>query len=65
MIPELLAFAILFVFVSSLACCLAEREGLLEYSERRAVNRLADRSRRSKPQSVRPRSRYVRAGIQK
>ena len=65
MIPEFVAFAILFVFISSLACWLAESETLQDYSERQNVNKLADRSRRSKPQSVRPRSRYSRAGIQK
>jgi hypothetical protein len=65
MITELVAFAILFVFISSLACWLTEDETLLEYSERRAVNRLADESMKHKPQGMRPRCRYIRAGVQK
>ena len=65
MIPELVFLAALFMAVCVALILLADEERLEEISERRAVNRLADRSRRSKPQSVRPRSRYSRAGIQK
>ena len=65
MIPELKWFALLFMAVILIVWVLAENETLRDYSERQNVNRLADRSRRSKPKGVRPRSRYIRAGIQK
>ena len=65
MIPELVFLAVLFVLGFVALILLADEERLEEISERRAVNWLADRSRRSKPQSVLPRSRYIRAGIQK
>lgn len=65
MIPELKWFALLFMAVILIIWLLAESETLRDYSERQNVNKLADKSRRSKPQTVRPRSRYIRAGIQK
>lgn len=65
MIPELKWLTLVFLVAIGLLWWLAESETLREHSERRSVNRLADRSRRSKPQGMRPRSRYIRAGIQK
>lgn len=65
MIPELVFFAILFFLVASAVCWACENETLREHSERRAVNRLADNSKKHKPQGMRPRSRYIKAGLQK
>ena len=64
MIPELKWFSLLFMAVILIVWVLAENETLRDYSERRAVNKLADNSRRRKPQGMRPRSRYIKAGLQ-
>ena len=56
---------LLFLAVMLAVIALAESETMREYSERRHINYLADKSRRKKPLPVRARSRYIRAGIQK
>lgn len=65
MIPELVFLAVLFVSAGVALILLSEDESLAEMSERLHVNRLADESRKRKAQGMRPRSRYIRAGIQK
>ena len=65
MIPELVWFALLFLVVICVTLWLSESETLRDYGERQNVNKLADNSRRRKPQGMRPRSKYIRAGIQK
>lgn len=65
MIREFTWLTLLFVVAILIMWALAESETLRDFSERQNVNKLADKSRRAKPQSVRPRSRYIRAGIQK
>ena len=64
MIPALAIFVALFLLLLG-AVLMAESETMQRHSKRRAVNRLADESRKHKPQGMRPRSRYIRAGIQK
>ena len=56
---ELLLYGALFLAVMLALIGMAETETMQEYAERLHVNRLADRSRKRKPQSVRPRSRYI------
>jgi hypothetical protein len=56
--------AIVFV-LALILISLAESESMREYAERHAINTMADRSRRKKPQSMRPRCKYSKAGIQK
>ena len=51
-----------FVIAMILPMALAEQETLKEYSDRMAVNRLADQSRNRKAPSMRPRCRYIQAG---
>lgn len=54
------------VFVLALILIsLAESESMREYAERHAINAMADKSLRKKAQTMRPRSRYIEAGIQK
>ena len=65
MIRELVFVAVLFVLGCVALILLADEERLEEMSERRAVNRMADNSRRRKAQGMRPRCRYIRAGVQK
>ena len=65
MIPELVWFVLLFLVVICVTLWLSESETLRDYSERQNVNKLADNSHRRKPQGMRPRSKYIRAGIQK
>ena len=65
MIRELVFVGVLFVLGVLALILLAQEERLEEMSERRAVNRMADKNRRSKPHGMRPRCRYIRAGLQK
>lgn len=65
MIAELAWFGAIFIAVICAVLLLSESETLRDYSERQNVNRLADQSRRRKPQGVRPRCKYIRAGLQK
>lgn len=53
---------IAFVIAVILLLALAEPETLAEYSDRMAVNRMADQSRARKAPSMRRSCRYVRAG---
>ena len=62
---EISLYGLLFLVVMLAVIGLAESESMREYSERRAVNALADKSRKKKAQTMRPRSRYIRAGLQK
>ena len=62
---EIALFGLLFLVCALALIALAESEALRDYAERRHVNYLADKSRRKKAQTMRPRSRYIRAGIQK
>ena len=62
---EIALFGLLFLIVSLALIAMAESEPMRDYAERRHVNYLADKSRRKKAQTMRPRSKYVRAGIQK
>lgn len=62
MIHELTWFTLLFMAVILIVWVLAENETLRDFSERRAINKLADKSRRAKPQTVRPRSKYASVG---
>lgn len=64
-IPELVFMAALFLLGFVVLILLSEDESLAEMSERLHVNRLADQSKKRKPQGMRPRCRYIRAGIQK
>lgn len=60
MIHELTWFTLLFVLVLCVVWWLAEDETLREYSERRAINALADESRKRKP--VKRVCKYSKAG---
>ena len=51
-----------FVIAMILLWLLSEPESLADYSDRMAVNRLADQSRKRKAPSMRPRCRYTQAG---
>lgn len=51
-----------FVFAVALVLLAAEPEGLMEYSERMHVNRLADESRKRKAPGMRRKCRYIQAG---
>lgn len=53
---------IAFIIGMVLLVLAAEPETLAEYSDRAAVNRLADRSRSKKAPAVRKRCRYIQAG---
>lgn len=61
MIPEMVWYGLLFVAVICLLMLLAESETLAEWSERRHVNWLADRSKKRKAATMRERCRYARA----
>ena len=56
---------VLFLLACVALILLADEERLEEISERRAVNVLADQSRKRKAPGMRKQSRYIRAGIQK
>lgn len=56
---------IAFIIAMVLLWLAAEPETLADYSDRMAVNRLADRSRKRKAPTARRGCRYVKAGIQK
>ena len=60
MIKELVAFALFWTLAVSIGMWLAKRD-----SERNWINYLADQSRARKPQGMRPRCRYIKAGNQK
>ena len=62
---EISLFGLLFLAVMLALIGMAESETMREYSERRHIKWLADKSRKKKAQTMRPRSRYIRAGIQK
>ena len=62
---EIALFGLLFLIVSLGLIALAESDTMRDCAERRHINYLADKSRRKKAQTMRPRSRYIRAGIQK
>lgn len=64
-IPELVFLGVLFLLACVAMILLADEERLEEISERRAVNALADQSRKRKAPGMREPSRYIRAGIQK
>ena len=51
-----------FVIAMILLMALAEQETLAEYSDRMAINRLADRSRKRKAPGLRRPCRYAQAG---
>ena len=53
---------IAFIIAMVLLWLAAEPETLAEYSDRAAVNRLADRSRKRKAPAMRKRCRYIQAG---
>lgn len=53
---------IAFIIAMVLLWLAAEPETLAEYSDRAAVNRLADRSRARKAPGTRKRCRYIQAG---
>jgi hypothetical protein len=55
----------IFFVLALILISLAESESMREYAERHAINAMADRSRRKKPQGMRPRCKYSKAGIQK
>ena len=58
MIPELIVFSVFcLILLAVMILFLAEDERLEDLSERRAVNRMADRSRRGKS-GARRRNRY-------
>ena len=59
MIPELIRFAALCVGGVIVLCCLAERVTLEDYSEKRHVDKLADRSRKRKAPTARKVCRYA------
>lgn len=54
-------FAAVFTIVLLILAALSENESIADMADRRAVNKLADRSRQRKPQRTR---KYTRAGIQ-
>ena len=56
---------IAFIIGMALLVLAAEPETLAEYSDRAAVNRLADRSMKRKAPGARRGCRYVKAGISK
>ena len=62
MIPELMALAALCVGGVIVLCCLAEKGTLEDYSEKRHVDKLADRSRKHKPLASRQ-SRWAGNGF--
>ena len=53
MIPELMVYGALFVAVCLVLCLLSESGTLEDWSEKRHVDRLADRSRNRKPSTRR------------
>ncbi|MBR3105857.1 MAG: hypothetical protein IKH30_01585 [Clostridia bacterium] len=63
MISELIWFAVLFLLVCIALVWLAEKGTLEDYSEKRNVDKLADRSRGRKTPTARRACRYVSAGL--
>ena len=64
-IPELVFLAVVFVLAVVALLLLSEDERLEDLSERRRINALADQSRKRKAPGMRPRCRYIKAGLQK
>lgn len=64
-IPELVFLGALFLLACVALILLADEERLEEISERRAVNALADQSRKRKAPGMRRACRYIKAGLQK
>ena len=62
MIPELVFMGVLFLLACVALILLADEERLEEISERRAVNALADQSRKRKAPGLRPTGRYSKGG---
>ena len=53
-----------FVIAMILLMALAEQETLAEYSDRMAINRQADQSRKRKAPGLRAQGKYSKAGVQ-
>lgn len=64
-VSELGLLGVVFFVLALILISLAESESMREYAERHAINAMADKSRREKPQGMRPRNRYSKAGVQK
>ena len=63
MIPELAWLAALFLVCAILMLFMREKATLADYSERAHVNRLADQSKKRSAPGMRPRCRYIQAGV--